>query len=466
MRADKAGLHNRTPHDRMPPDPTPIDLLISPFQAFAQKEAAGGIVLLMCTFVALVLANSPWAPGWESLWHTEFSLRLAGCTFTQTLHFLVNDVLMTVFFFVVGLEIKREMLVGELASPRQAALPILAALGGVVAPALIYAALNNATLNNGGVGGRGWGIPMATDIAFAIGAMALLGDRIPVGLKVFLTALAIVDDLAAVLVIAVFYTDSIRWLALGGALLGLLVLFVLGRMGARQPLTYALGGAVVWCFMLASGVHVTIAGVALALVIPARTACNPLQFLLTGRRLLQHFEKASESGDRFLSSDEQQAALHTLEEACEHVQPPLHRMEHALHPWVTFLIMPVFALANAGVHLAGSFGAPGGQTASLQVMAGVVVGLLIGKPVGITAAAWLAVRLRLANLPVGVTWAHIHGAGWLGGIGFTMSLFIAGLAFTDERLLTMAKVGILIASVCAGLIGSFLLRRAALKPTA
>ncbi len=446
MRAAKAEL----------PERTPIDLLISPFQAFAEKEAAGGILLLLCTLVALVLANSPWAAGWESLWHTEFSLRLAGHTFTQTLHFVVNDLLMTVFFFVVGLEIKREMLVGELASPRQAALPILAALGGVVAPALIYAALNN-----GSVGARGWGVPMATDIAFAIGALALLGDRIPVGLKVFLTALAIVDDLAAVLVIAVFYTDQIRWLSLGGALLGLLVLFVLGRMGARRPLTYALVGVVVWCFMLASGVHVTIAGVALALVIPARTTFNPHQFLLTGRRLLQHFEKASESGDRFLSSDEQQTALHTLEEACEHVQPPLHRMEHALHPWVTFLIMPVFALANAGVHLAGSFVAEAGQPASLQVMAGVLFGLLIGKPLGITAASWLAVRLRLASLPAGVTWGHIHGAGWLGGIGFTMSLFIAGLAFTDERLLIMAKVGILLASVCAGLIGSFLLRRVA-----
>jgi Na+:H+ antiporter, NhaA family len=294
---------------------------------------------------------------------------------------------------------------------------------------------------------------MATDIAFALGVMALLGTRVPIGLKVFLTALAIVDDIAAVLVIAVFYTAEVSVVAIGVAAACLAILLILARSGARQPLTYALGGVVLWFAVLASGIHTTIAGVALAMVIPSRTRLDPGQFLARSRRTLDHFQSNAEGN--LMTNEEQQAAVHALEEACEKVQPPLHRMEHALHPWVTFFIMPLFALANAGVVLGGDFS----ETLLQPVTLGVILGLLLGKPIGITLAAWLAVRTRVASLPTGITWSHIHGAGWLGGIGFTMSLFVASLAFADEALLTMAKLGILAASLLAALFGAFLLVR-------
>lgn len=424
----------------------PIVRIIRPFQAFAENKISGGVLLLFCTLAALAWANSPWAGSYAALWHTNFTLTLGRRTLRHDLHFWVNDLLMVIFFFVVGLEIKREVLVGELASVRQAALPIIAAAGGVVVPAVIYSLVNGP-----GPGAPGWGVPMATDIAFALGVMALLGARVPVGLKVFLTALAIVDDITAVVVIAVFYTARISWAALGLAAVCLLILFVLGRLGARQPLTYAIGGTILWLAVLASGVHTTIAGVALAMVIPSRTRLDSTQFLARSRRILDHFELHSDGN--LMANEEQQAAVHALEEACEKVQPPLHRMEHALHPWVTFFIMPVFALANAGVVIGGNFG----QTIVQPVTLGVILGLLFGKPIGITLAAWIAVRTGAASLPTGVTWQHIHGAGWLGGIGFTMSLFIANLAFPSGTLLTMAKLGILTASLCAGTIGSLLL---------
>ena len=273
-------------------------------------------------------------------------------TCSNELRFLVNEVLMTVFFFVVGLEIKRELMAGELTSPRQAALPILAAVGGIVVPALLYTLLNAS-----GPGAPGWGIPMATDIAFAIGVMALLGDRVPMGLKVFLTALAIVDDIAAVLVIAVFYTANLAWGALAVAALCLLLALIANRLGVRHPLPYALIGAVLWIALLQSGVHATIAGVLLAFTIPSHTAVNQQEFLAHGRAVLDHFERAAETEPfEILIDIEQQTAIEALEDACEKVQPPLHRLEYALHPWVTFLIMPLFALANAGVSFSGNWG--------------------------------------------------------------------------------------------------------------
>jgi NhaA family Na+:H+ antiporter len=378
------------------------------------------------------------------------TVSLAGRALSHDLHFWVNDLLMVVFFFVVGLEIKREVLVGELASLRQAALPIIAAIGGVVVPALLYS-----TLNAGGPGAPGWGVPMATDIAFALGVMALLGEGVPLGLKVFLTALAIVDDIAAVLVIAVFYTADIAWGALTVAGLVTVLLLAANRLGVRHPLAYTLLGALLWLAVLESGIHATIAGVVLAFCIPARTTLRPDDFLLHGRAVLDHFERAVQSEESVMNDEEQQAAIEALEDACERVQPPLHRMENALHSWVTFLIMPVFALANAGVALSGNIA----ESLSEPVTVGVVLGLLLGKPIGITLASWLAVRTGMASLPAGVTWRQIHGAGWLGGIGFTMSLFVAGLAFSDEHLLTMAKLGIFTASLLAGVVGSVLLMR-------
>jgi NhaA family Na+:H+ antiporter len=376
-------------------------------------------------------------------------------TLSRDLHFWVNDGLMTVFFFVVGLEIKRELLAGELASPRQAALPLVAAMGGVAVPALLYFALNW-----GGPGSAGWGIAMATDIAFAIGVVALLGARVPLGLKVFLTALAIVDDIVAVLVIALFYTASLAWGPLAGAACCLLLALFANRLGVRSPLPYLLIGAVLWFTVMQSGVHATIAGVLLAFMIPSRKVLDQSAFLKEGRGVLDHFEKASQTEPlHFLADIEQQTAIQALGDACERMQTPLHRLEHALHPWVTFAIMPLFALANAGVPLSGELG----KLVVQPITLGVIIGLMLGKPLGVTITAWLAVRLGGASMPPNVSWQHIHGAGWLAGIGFTMSLFMAGLSFSDDTQLTEAKLGILIASLCAGLIGSIILVRIKVK---
>ena len=430
--------------------PRPIEQLVRPFQAFAARESSGGILLLLATVAALVWANSPWAKSYVALWHTTVTVGFGENAIAHNLHFWVNDALMALFFFVVGLEIKREFLVGELASPRQAALPIVAALGGVLVPAAIYA-----LLNADGPGGRGWGIPMATDIAFVIGVMALLGSRVPTSLKVFLTALAIVDDIAAVLVIALFYSGQISLAALGFAALCLLILVAVNRLAVRHPLPYALLGVVLWIAVLQSGVHATIAGVLLAITIPSRTELNPNEFLHRGRAVLDHFEQTAQRERTVMNDEEQQAAIEALEDSCEQMQPPLHRLEHALHPWVTFFVMPVFALANAGL----VFDERSLTSVVQPIPIGVVLGLLFGKPIGITLASWLAVRFSLGALPAGITWLQIHGAGWLAGIGFTMSIFVAGLAFKEEALLNMAKLGIFTASLLAGIIGSVLLRR-------
>jgi len=428
----------------------PIVKLARPFQEFAARETSGGILLLLCTIIALAWANSPWAKSYAALWQTPFTVGLGSFALSHDLHFWVNDGLMAVFFFVVGLEIKRELLAGELASPSKAALPILAAMGGVAVPAVLYTAVNMH-----GPGAVGWGIPMATDIAFAIGVMALLGERVPVGLKVFLTALAIADDITAVLVIALFYTAALAWGALGFAGICLLVLFAANRLGVRHPFPYAVIGAVLWMALLHSGVHATIAGILLAFMIPSRTALDQSKFLQDSRAVLDYFEHAAKSERSVLSDAEQQMAIEALEDACENVQPALHRLEHGLHPWVTFVIMPLFALANAGVPLFGNVG----KSVDNPITVGIVLGLVLGKPIGITLASWLAVRLGWASLPESVSWKHIHGAGWLAGIGFTMSLFIAGLSFADDAQLTAAKLGILAASCCAGIVGSAILLR-------
>ncbi len=425
--------------------------ILSPFQAFAQNKVSGGVLLLVCSIVALVWANSAWAQSYADFWHTRMEVGVAGYAIRQDLHFWVNDLLMAVFFLRVGLEIKREMLVGELASPRQAALPIAAAFGGVVVPALIYALMNRA-----GLGAAGWGIPMATDIAFALGVLTLLGDRVPVSLKVFLAALAIVDDIAAVIVIAVFYTASISWTALGIAALFLALLFALNRTGVRHPLPYALLGVCLWIAVLQSGIHPTIAGVALAFAIPCRTTLNSSEFLARSRAVLDYFERAAGLNKDLMNNDELQAAIEALDDTCETAQPPLYRIENALHSWVTFLVMPLFALANAGLVLPSDLV----RQFSEPVTLGVVLGLLIGKPIGVTLGSWLAVRTGFIALPEGITWSHIHGAAWLAGIGFTMSLFVAGLAFSEDSLLGMAKLGVLTASIFAGFIGSAILFRA------
>ena len=422
--------------------------VLRPFQRFAHTESAGGIVLLVCAAVALIWANSPWRDSYFHLWEIEVGIRVGSRALDLSLHHWINDGLMAVFFFVVGLEIKREMLVGELSSARQAALPIAGALGGMIVPALIYSALN-AT----GPGSAGWGIPMATDIAFALGVLALLGPRVPVVLKVFLTAVAIADDIGAVLVIALFYTSdlAVAWLLVGAGILA--VLIALNALGVRRPAGYLALGVLLWLAFLQSGVHATVAGVVLAMTIPSRTRLHEEEFLAVARGAIDEFEAACQPGETVLSNRPQQEAIEALEHVSEGVQSPLFTMERKLHGAVAFFIMPIFALANAGVALGGLL-----DSLALPVTAGVILGLVLGKPIGITLFAWTAVRLGLATLPGQTSWLALHGVSWLGGIGFTMSLFIAGLAFTDARLLDSAKVGILGASLLAGIAGWVMLK--------
>jgi NhaA family Na+:H+ antiporter len=430
--------------------PTPIERITRPFQRFFAAETSGGIVLLAFTIVALIWANSPWAESYTHLWELPVSLGFGPWALDLSLHAFINDGLMAVFFFLVGLEIKREMLVGELASPKQAALPIAAALGGMLVPAGIYA-----LLNAGKPGFHGWGIPMATDIAFALGVLALVARGAPLGIKVFLAALAIVDDLGAVLVIALFYTSEIHWiaLALGGAVLALLVL--MNVLGVRRPAVYALLGIVLWALFLKSGVHATIAGVLLAMTIPARTRIDSRQFLDGGRALMDAFDDAGVEGRSVLTNQGQQTVVQAIETSCEQVQAPLQRIEHVLQRPVAFLIIPLFALSNAGV----SLGNAGASVFAQPVTLGVILGLVLGKPIGISLFSWLSVRSGLASLPEGVNWRHIRGVSFLGGIGFTMSLFIAGLAFESPELLVDAKVGILAASAIAALLGWAMMRK-------
>jgi len=426
---------------------------VRPYQEFARSEASGGLFLLACTLIALVWANSPWRDSYFHLWGRELAVDVAGLGIKTSLHHWINDGLMAVFFFLVGLEIKREVLVGELASPRRAALPIAAALGGMLVPASLYALVNAGTES-----ARGWGIPMATDIAFALGVLALLGSRVPPSLKVFLAALAIADDIGAVLVIAIFYTGSIDWSSLGLGAVMLVLLVAANLAGVRRPAVYVLLGIVLWIAFLDSGVHATVAGVLLALTIPARTRIRPDEFLARSRAILDVFEKAGvvgKTGKDVLCSRDHLNAIHELEEASEQAQAPLLRLEDKLHGVVAFGIMPLFALANAGVRLTGDLSA----ALASPVALGIVLGLVIGKPLGITVVSWLAVKVRVADLPSQAGWAAIHGVSWLGGIGFTMSLFIAGLAFEGSRLLDAAKLGILSASLFAGLAGWLLLWR-------
>ena len=417
----------------------------SPFQEFFRTEAATGALLVFCACAALVAANSGWADAYHRLWAMPIVITGGEHALSLTLHECINDGLMSVFFLLVGLEIKREALAGELASPRQAALPIAGAIGGMMIPASIYF-----LTNGGGMEARGWAIPMATDIAFALGTLAFVAPGAPSGLKIFLAALAIVDDMGAVLVIALFYTGGIAWgsLAMAGAIL--LLLIALNVLRVRRLMPYLLLGLGLWFFVLESGVHATIAGVLLAFAIPTRTRINAAEYSARARHLLDHFDR-TETGDLLvLTSKGQQEAIVGLERASEAVTAPLLRLEHALHGFSAFVVMPLFAFSNAGVSLGGSSGG--------SVTLAVILGLAVGKPLGITGAAFAAVRLRLAALPEGVSWTALHGCAWLGGIGFTMSLFIATLAFEGTALLDSAQIGILGGSILAGIVGTIVVR--------
>jgi NhaA family Na+:H+ antiporter len=436
------------PTKYQPLKPPPIERLIKPFALFAKQASAGGIVLLACAVIALLWANSPLGEYYFRLWSTPVEVRFGNLIdIDKPLLLWINDGLMAVFFFLVGMEIKRELLVGELRSPRKAMLPMAAAVGGMVVPALIYASLNWGTPEI-----RGWGVPMATDIAFALGALALLGTRAPLALKVFLTALAIVDDLGAVLVIALFYTENLKVNALLYSLLFWGAMIAMNRLGVRSGLAYFLVSVGMWYFMLKSGVHATVAGVLGAFAIPVRSRIDPELFIVRVREYLNQFDQPVTERTIILSP-EQQSAVEAIEREALRVQSPLQRLEHRLHYFVAFFVVPIFALANAGVALGGE----GGLNWTSRVIWGVALGLLIGKPLGIALFSWLAVRLGLAQLPQGINFVHIVGVGFLGGIGFTMALFIAGLAFRGDEL-NYAKLGILSGSALAGAIGFMMLR--------
>ncbi len=417
----------------------PVDRIIEPLARFLRIEAASGFLLLFATCLALALANSPLANAFLGLWKTPFGLTFGTFEMNHSLRHWINDGLMAIFFFVVGLEVKRELVLGELRDLRTAALPIIAAAGGMVVPATLYLAGQL-----GQPGERGWGIPMATDIAFVVGCLAVLGTRVPAGLRIVLLSLAIADDIGAILVIAIGYTSHINLAALFLGLLGLGVVRGLARLGVRSVPIYCIVGVVIWLAFHASGVHATIAGVILGLLTPAHV------WVSAGRlhAIVQQFTAYVE-GERWSNEGKNHAALRDIQVAAREILSPLERLETALHPWVSFVIMPLFALANAGVAInVMDFGEP--------VAIAVMVGLGVGKPVGIVSFSWLAVRVGIAKLPEGVNWSILTAGGILAGIGFTMALFIAGLAL-EGVLLNAAKVGILSGSALSAVIGTLLL---------
>ncbi|MDM8547014.1 Na+/H+ antiporter NhaA [Candidatus Venteria ishoeyi] len=422
-----------------------FDVVLTPIEEFIHKQSASGILLMLFMVIALILANSPWSETFLHFFHNHIVLAFGDAKLDYSLHHWINDGLMALFFFVVGLEIKREVLVGELASVRQAMLPIIAAIGGMAVPALFYAALNY-----DGLGSAGWGVPMATDIAFAMGVLTLLGRRIPVSLMTFLLALAIVDDLGAVAVIAMFYTEQIHTQPLLIALGLVFVLFVFNLAGIRRPLPYFLIGIVLWVAMLKSGIHATLAGIFTAWMIPARSKVDTQYFYQQVMRLMDRFKSGGVRTRSLLTNQHQRGIVQALDNGIQAVQPPLQYLEHHMHMPVAFIIMPLFALANAGVPLAG---VSISQVFDNDISLGIILGLLGGKFIGITIISLLACRLGIAQLPQGTNWRHIIGVGLLGGIGFTMSIFIANLAFTNPESLLAAKTGILLASVSAGVLG-------------
>jgi NhaA family Na+:H+ antiporter len=430
---------------------TPIQVITSPFVRFARMGAAGGIVLLASTIAALIWSNSPWQHSYHALLETKLTIGFGSFVVSENRHHWINDGLMSLFFFLVGLEIKREFLIGELSSLRRAAFPFIAALGGLVVPAIIYISLAGGPLFS-----RGWAIPISTDIAFTLGLLTFLGSRVPASLRIFVTALAIVDDIFAVAIIAIFYTSEIEYVSLAIGLGGVVLSLIANFLGIRKPVVYAVIGIVVWWAVLNSGVHATIAGILLAFTIPANTFLKKSEFLEQSRWLLGRLEAAPDH------SFEEHSILHTLEQKAEQADSPLHRIEHGLQPWISFLVMPLFALANAGVDVTDNL------TGALKhpVSFGILFGLFAGKPIGIWLSSFLAAKTGLVTPPANVSWNQMFGAAWLCGIGFTMSLFVAGLAFDDDALLSVSKIAILGASFAAAVGGCIVLVRSGSKTVA
>lgn len=426
-----------------------IGAIITKFKEFLQSNTIGGFLLIISAVIAIIWANSPWSASYFAIWESYLTIGIGEFTLSKSLLHWINDGLMVIFFFFVGLEIKRELLVGELSSFSKAALPIIAAIGGMVIPAIFYLVLN---WNTEYV--RGWGIPVATDIAFAIGVLAMLGKRVPIAMKVFLTALAIVDDIGAVLIIALFYTSelSIISLAFGAAII--IILIVINALGVKKPAIYIILGIFLWYAFLKSGVHATVAGVLLAMTIPVKSKIRKDEFLSKTKPYIDELEsKGSDNPDEYFVKNEQDV-FGNIGELSLDVQSPLYRIEHILAKYVAFLVMPIFALANAGVvidaeTLASAFG---------SVSIGIFLGLTLGKQIGIFSFSYLAVKFGWATLPSKVSWQQVYGVSMLCGIGFTMSLFISMLAFDNPSAIVQSKIGIFSASIVAGLMGYFWIR--------
>ena len=422
----------------------------TPLEHFIHSQTTTGIILMFMTILALILANSPLTQDYAEFFHTKIELDVGSWNLSHTIHHWINDGLMAIFFFLIGLEIKRNILVGELSNIKVAMLPILSAIGGMVMPALIYFSINQGT-----AGANGWGIPMATDIAFAISALVLLGNRVSQSLVTFLIALAIVDDLGAVIVIALFYTADINFLALGLAGVCFLILIIFNRFGIHMILPYFIIGLFMWFFMLESGVHATIAGVIAAMAIPSRTKETPFDFTTHARNLLDEYDNYPVCKDYSLH-EKQKAILINITDRINAMGSPASRLENELHLPVSLVVIPLFALANAGISIDfSSFG----ETIMQNVSLGIISGLVLGKVLGIAGVAFLAIKLGIAQLPAGSNMKQIFGVAFLGGIGFTMSIFVADLAFIgNEALIFQAKIGILSASLFAGLFGYIWLR--------
>ncbi len=424
--------------------------IATPFENFIHSQTTTGLVLILMTVIALILANSPLVDMYNTLFHTKIDFNVGEWKLSHTLHHWINDGLMAIFFFMIGLEIKREILVGELSNIKVAILPILAAIGGMVVPALIYT-----YINNGGEGANGWGIPMATDIAFAISVLVLLGNRVSPALITFLVALAIVDDLGAVLVIAIFYTEQIQFLPLLLAGVSFIIMMIFNRSGIHAILPYFIVGLCLWFFMLESGVHATIAGVIAAMSIPSRPKITSTNFTEQTRNLLNEYDDYPVVIDHTMH-ESQKAILLNIKDTIDSVSAPSAKLEHDLHLPVSLLIIPIFAFANAGISIDFS------SVASIiiePVSLGIIFGLLLGKVLGIAGVSFIAIKTGIAKLPDGSSMSQLLGVAFLGGIGFTMSMFVADLAFEgNDSLIFQAKIGILSASFMAGLFGYLWLR--------
>lgn len=422
----------------------------STFNVLVNSNSFGGLFLIAVTLFTLIAANVDSLSGILDIWKLKANLAIGNFILEMTLLHWVNDALMAVFFFVVGLEIKREMVVGELSSFKKASLPIFAALGGMIVPAAIFYTINAGTPSE-----SGWGIPMATDIAFSLGVISLLGKRVPISIKIFLTALAIVDDIGAIVVLAIFYpSHAINPEFLMYALGIVTLLILLNRLNIHNTAAYVIPGIILWYFVYQSGIHATIAGVLLAMCIPSKSPINEVRFYVTSKYYLEKFKAASNGQVNILANSNQLGFIHKLHSQVRQVNPLINRFEHRINPYVTYSIMPIFAFANSGVVFDGL---PSISTLS-TLSFGVFFGLFIGKPIGIFIATFIAVKLKIAELPGDIKWSQIFAVGIIAGIGFTMSIFINSLAFSNESLINEGKAAIIITSVFAGIIGLIVLK--------